>query len=648
MRLNRYAFTALFTFALSINVACGHNNNTYAQQPQDSPKQSLTAYDPYVVVKEALENLDEMAQSGRSFNIQDERWLKPLRQTLGVDYIEVPDLDNLPQTKRIACRLSLNSLTKDSVPTLRSTLRTMLAASTLDPHIFKGEDYTLQVFNTTIYRHLKNDYSSQDLVKIMNMLAATPTFQIKSDPHSGLVPTTGMPEGENFEMAARQWVTDTVQAGNIQRTVDNEGWWKAVETLAKFYTTDHEQAAFDKAINTPDTYRLGVPEEGVAHIFFPKTLERDPGWFNNKRLESHALALSALASKLNDHGCDKVSPELLLAIANLTSYLVAIDYASAPSAGCWEETPFPGGLTWDTQAANSALSYILELIKEPKIKEKLAAQKHGTIFLHPEKIEEALARGQKRVRETYLAESPGHREIDSSLAFMSEDPSAVLDDDPLQNVRKHIESLQLLEKHLVRDFGILRYAPFKLTLKDGSTVTSPDSYLNLNYNIACDKDGHVNLAWHDLLKTFGSKDASEPSIFAARASLSSPDCEAQWFMVSDLARAYTTQIEYLCDLQESPTPEAQELLKICLAGANRNLNRSLARITPEEGMIKANGEEVEGWAVPEAWQCVSTVDGKKAYLPGLNSPLTWAKASLYAACVQHQRNLARLEQLGLL
>ncbi|MBQ7529816.1 hypothetical protein IJT10_07980 [bacterium] len=648
MRLNKYIFTSLFALSLSINVACGHNGNTYAEQSKHGQEQSQVIYDPYAVVEDALKNLDEMAQSGRPFNIQDEKWLKPLRQVLGVDYIEVPDLDNLPKTKRVACRLSLNSLTKDSVPTLRSTLRAMQAASTLKPHIFKGQDYTLQVFNTTIYNHLKSDYSSQDLVKIMNMLAATPTFQITSDPKTGLVPTTGMPEDENFEMAARQWVTDTVNAGQIQYTSDNKGWWKAVETLAKFYSTDHEQAAFDKAIKDPDSYRLGGPEEGVAHIFFPKTLERDPSWFNNKRLESHALALSALANKLSNHSYANPSKELLNSIANLTSYLVAIDYSNAPSAGCWEETPFPGGLTWDTQAANSALSYVLELIKDPKIQEKLSVQKHGEIFLHPEKIEQAIERGKKRVADNYLAESPGNREIDSSLAFMSEDPDAVLDEDPLQNVRKHIESLQLLEKHLVRDFGILRYAPFKLTLKDGSTVTSPDSYLNLNYNIACDKDGHVNLAWHDLLKAFGSKDASEPSIFAARASLSSPNCEAQWFMVSDLARAYTTQIEYLCDLQESPTPEAQELIKICLAGANRNLNRALARITPEEGMIKANGEKVAGWAVPEAWQCVSTIDGQKAYLPGLNSPLTWAKASLYAACVQHQKTLVRLEKLGML
>ena len=48
--------------------------------------------------------------------------------------------------------------------------------------------------------------------------------------------------------------------------------------------------------------------------------------------------------------------------------------------------------------------------------------------------------------------------------------------------------------------------------------------------------------------------------------------------------------------------------------------------------------------MPEAWQSVSTLDGGCAYLPGVNTPLTWAAGSLQGASKQYMELLRAMEQ----
>ena len=638
-----------------------------------APQADFSAAEVSQFVDESIAKLQKMQQEGRNFQISDAAWIDKLSKMLGTDSIEVPDLDNLPQKHIVDCRLTWEKLakTENSVSVLLNTLVTMRAATNLAYQTFQGPDYQVPVYNAAIFKLMQSQYTSTSLLKLRDLALRNHVFRINLNEKNGLITTSDIPEGENPEMASRAWVTDTIHAGLLETEVSPKAWTEALNTLAKFYTGPVEQKAFDKAIADPKSYREGGPVEGVAHIFYPTTLERDKNWFNNKRLESHGLALRAFMAALRDgylkhwdRGIDNPSPQFLQAVVNLTAYFVSIDYSSAPSAGNWEEVPFPGGLTWDTQAINDALDEVLDIMYNPaynsnrgiaKLRKALRCQKHGDIFSRRQDIEEAFKRGRERVRQTYYAESPGNREKDISLALLSS-TQVQLDENYLVSVRKHIDNLKMLEESLVREHGALRYAPFYLTLKDGSKALSPDSYLNLNYNIACDPQGHVNLAWHDILQEFGSKDASEASVFMARSQLTAPNCEAQWFLVSDLARSYAEQAQSIYERavkrvkpKQKPqlTAEESKLVSECLAGANRNINRAYARITPETETVKANGAPAPAWSVPEAWQCVSTLPphSQKAYLPGVNTPLTWAEASLWMATNHYAAVLTRLEAL---
>jgi len=335
-----------------------------------------------------------------------------------------------------------------------------------------------------------------------------------------------------------------------------------------------------------------------------------------------------------------------------------LDYPSAPSAGNWEETPFPGGLTWDTEAIRSGLAAVRDFMANPaydsnpevvRVRRRLRQQPHGAILGRPSELDQWIEAGSRRVRRTFLAESPGHREMDSSLVFLASS-SGTLADDPQLDIALNLELLGTLERALVREDGMIRYAPFTLTLKDGTEVRSPDSYLTMNYHIAVDREGRINLEWKRTLDEFGSKDASDPAVFAARASLSTPDREAEWFMVSDLARGYVRQAMKVLDGLGGRAPERDEqaLLERAWAGATRNLNRAYARVTGAPGGLKSNGVPAPDCAVPEAWQHVSRLPSGSARVPGANTPLAWAQVSLWGASGEYLAALARLEAAGLL
>ena len=72
------------------------------------------------------------------------------------------------------------------------------------------------------------------------------------------------------------------------------------------------------------------------------------------------------------------------------------------------------------------------------------------------------------------------------------------------------------------------------------------------------------------------------------------------------------------------------------------LNRAFARITQADS-TKANGELAPAWKVPEAVEYVSGLDGQLHAVPGADTPLTWAAASLFGAARQYLAQLERLE-----
>lgn len=616
--------------------------------------------------------LRQAAAEKRALTEADESWLQVLRRYWGRDSIVVPDLEKLPATRQVNCRLSVDYINAHpgALDTLAAAWNAMEAATKeLDnPLIFKGNGYSARVHNSEIYPLLRQEYDRNSFEKLYGLVQAHGAFDLAINPQTGLVTTSDIAGQENAEMALRQWVTDTVRTGDLQRQVNPKSWPKALHTLAKFYTSETEQKSFDQCISKPQAYRQGGLEVGVAHIFYPNTLQRDPNWFNNKRLESHGLALLALCKGLEDcadhdpWAVYKVDNAYVQAIANLAAYFISIDYASAPSSGNWEETPFPGGLTWDSLIICSALKHLDRLLFDPyftrchevvRMRNKLHQAKYGTIVSDRKKLAAAIAAGEKRVRQSYKAESPGIREMDASLAFMSA-TDIKLSDDNLESVAKYLDQLDMLEKKLVREDGMLRYTPFNMKLKNGKIMQSPDSYLTLNYNIACDPQGKLNLEWKGILDSFGSKDCSEPLVFAARAGLATPNREAEWFMVSDLARGYANQA--FCVLRNVAerrkwSPEVIKvshlndrelaLFKRAMQGTTRNINRAYARITDSQPSVKANGQMAGAWKVPEAWQSVSTLDGRVAYLPGTNTPLTWAAVSLWGVSQDYLELLRR-------
>ncbi|MDO5296631.1 MAG: hypothetical protein Q4F00_08370 [bacterium] len=668
---------------LGIALALSLSTSVYAQETLDKSenskdeanfmsvsRQTVTASGEAALVGNSLR---EAAASGRKLSAADEKWLEVLRSHWGRDNISVPDLDRLPAQRQVNCRLTAEYINAHpgALQSLLQAWEAMEAATNLELQIFHGDGYTLPCCNPEIRALLKQSYTLAEFENLYLLALSHGTFDMKVNPENGLVITSDISGEENREMACRQWVTDTVRTGEIERVVAPEGWKRVLQTLAKFYTSPVEQQAFDSCIANPKQYREGGLAEGVAHIFYPQNLQRDPSWFNNKRLESHGLALQALCQGLKGWAANEawgaVQPDdaYVQAIANLAAYFISIDYATAPSAGNWEETPFPGGLTWDAQAIKAGLQELNDLLYDRhyddcncvvSFRERLRSSRHGQIAADRTKLAQAIASGEKRVRSSYMAESPGHREVDASLSFLAGTDSR-LDDNGLASVGKYLKQLEMLETKLVREHGMLRYAPFYTQLKDGSKVLSPDSYLNFNYNIASDPQGKLNLEWKGVLDSFGSKDCSEPLVFAARASLATDNREAQWFMVSDVARGYANQ--GLQVLKEAAvrlgrpdghvkiaelTAAERELFQRALQGATRNINRAYARITDTKPMVKANGLKAAAWAVPEAWQSVSTLDGGCAYLPGVNTPLTWAAVSLQGASKTYMELLQAAER----
>ena len=339
----------------------------------------------------------------------------------------------------------------------------------------------------------------------------------------------------------------------------------------------------------------------------------------------------------------------------LTKYFKAIDYPSAPSAGNWEEIPLKGGLTSDTEAIRSAYCAYKDLMFNPKYDGNTEIQKVRSRIneydpVNEEDTEELIKKGEQRVRKTYLEEAPGVRPHDASLSFITTS-DIKLADNVVDDVKKHMQILESLEKHLVRENGIIRYAPFKFALKDGSFVKSPDSYLNLNYFTAVDKNGKINLEWKKILDKFASKDCSEPELFFARSKLSTPDMEAQWFMVSEISTGYGMQIEKLLNNARKENRKLNstevKLVKKLRKKQTEYLNRALSRISAEHPdtvhQSKANGLSMSPVTVSEAHQYVTDVNGKPKMMQGTNTPLAWALASLYKAL---QKEYAVIKKLN--
>lgn len=588
-----------------------------------------------------------------------------------------------------------------AVQAANSAAATDISAATPSAHNRSGAPETTEslaqsqqvvIHNRAIADKLSQTYNSKTFGELFELCRRKGVFALKINERNGLV-TTAEAE-ENWDMSGRQWVTDTVRCGDIERELSPHAWRRAMLTLCDFYNGAREVEAIEKSVADPNYYRQGGLLDGVAHIFIPHTLDRDETWFNNKRLESHGLALKAIcdtvlhgaagkswgfdADEIAEHGA-KIGRTLVL----LASYLKAINTNvapesareaspenhgepridfGAPSAGPWEEIPFPEGLTWDTEAIRSGFESLHNLLNNPRWEanatitsmRKEIRKHHLASWLASESpvLETLLrlARGKiidRLFGQTLPVENP-HRPIDCSLAFITTSTIA-LADDIVEDVQLHIRLLQVLEEKLVRAHGIVRYAPFDLPVGDNKVEAVFDSYLADNYWILPALRSQLNNLGQGQLRDWGSSDCSSHEDYVSRVRLAREETEAQWCFVSVMAEGYLRQVEKLFTFKEAKAN--RDLVELAVSKASEFLNRSFARITAP-GMIKANGRDCPAWAIPEAYEMVSPGFDSWAKeatnltaLPGANTPLAWGQASLFSACRLFERLLPEIEEL---
>jgi hypothetical protein len=654
----------------------------------------------YMQITEALSQLEEVARGGRPLSLSDQNWLSHLgksltRETLPialdgqtVDLLKVENLLNWQKTTGAESNEALLKLLQK----FKTSLRAMLCASTHEPAYLDEDSHKIPVHNLEVASYLKASYTSESFAALFDFCQARQVFALSVNEQNGLVRTAEAEE--NWDMSGRQWVTDTVRCGDMERSLKPLAWRRAMLTLCRFYGQSEEVEAITKSIAKPEFYRSGGLLDGVAHIFLPETLKRDTTWFNNKRLESHGLALKAIcdtviaAANGEDYGFSEKeiadnSELIATTIVMVASYLKAINTNeagefdfNAPSAGPWEEIPFPLGLTWDTEAIRSGFESLQTLMaltsaKADAILSNISQNKYAE-WLYSQGQRNTLAELIKAARTKILErlfsaplpiENP-HRPSDCSLAFIATS-TIKMHDHPIEDVRLQYRLLSAIEQLLVRDHGIVRYAPFNLPLASGHSEQVFDSYLADNYWLLPELRAAIS-GHSSHLKDYGSSDCSTNDDYLARVRQARPGSEAQWCFVSVLAEGYCRQVEKLLNMKGSAQGNLNEqevagLIAQGQAQATRFINRSYARITPGNDSTndskkaqhyKANGMPCPGYAIPEAYEMVSPLNlsgatklpsGQTA-VAGANTPLAWGQASLHSASTLYLKNLRELEQ----
>lgn len=637
------------------------------------PEKSLLSVSQ--AIANAIDYLEPIVNGTRRLSPKDQDWMNDLKRTLGVESLVNAQEEGKENTHTDLLDFNQMDQAKEQqklFSPLLDALKIIDASTKYSVTRLKHGTVELSVHNPKIAELLKERYDSKDFQKLRETAEANGAFTVSINRQTGLVTTSDAPE--NWGMSARQWVTDTVRCGEIEREQDPKSFQKALIMLARFYCQPKEKEAFEASIKDPDYFRKGDATQGVAHIFLPETLDRDDKWFNNKRLESTGLALKALCDLAKAPYDSTIAQQdlsfVIEAIAYLAAYLKAINTDpqtgnfdfDAPSAGPWEELPFAGGLTWDIEAMRAGFESLLDLLYDPAFegscagkRTRLKSFKHSKWLDDKKVIEELMEAARKKIIARLTAgkhpvEHP-RRPVDSSLAFISAS-SVQLADDLDDDVQKHFDVLEFVEKELVRENGIIRYAPFEVKTESSKTMMAPDSYLGTNYWIF--ENLKRVLAGRKQEKPgerhFGSTDCSSEDELAKRAEFSRPNQEAQWFMVSVISEGYSNQVSRLLKAGEI-TERRQQLIAHGHKKATEFINRSYARITaagPQQNQyLKANGRPCPQFKVPEAYEFVSRKDdfAKTVALPGAHTPLAWAASSLYCATRRFEENLQNIEKL---
>lgn len=555
----------------------------------------------------------------------------------------------------------------------------------------------LKIFNKKVAENMQKNYDKDSLQQMKKLLTDNGVFKIETETKSGLPKTSGVSEEENWEMGARVWITDSMHIANdYMRYNDGKTLKTTLKTFANFYADDKQKKIFDDIHKSSKYKDLAGNEHneyyepknyneakhninGIAHVLIARRgkCEPDKEWFNNKRLESHGLALQTFSKMITtglrtdnkkDYGyqsAQDVPKEVTKSMAYLVRYFDDIDYPNARTAGNWEEVPFAGGTALDTATIVKALSTFSDLMFNENYNQNEQIQQVRKNINNEMKnigfqcdqptIQKMIDNGYKRISQAFqdnkFEEHPS-RPYDATSLFITNMNGIKLAETPLEDIQKKMLILSQLENNLVGDYGVMRY-------KD-------DSYLNTNYNIAQTPKAEISFTWKEKLSEFGSKDASTKEAQAEREQLvKNSNHEAQWAFQSQMSVGYVKLLNELNsavkDGSVSLNDETINLAKNLKEMADLNLNRSLARITDEDPsashQIKANGEASPAWAVPEAYQAVTSINPESKevetkYTVGINTPLSWGQCGLYKAFYSYEKVLEHLtpelsEKIGL-
>lgn len=646
--------------------------------------------------QESLNLVSDLIKQGKkldSGNSTHTKNIADLGKVLGGKPQNVLDINNPGNYIEVKNGLDINNLNKDgNLEVLKRTLEVMLSATENNPEVKNMGTYELHVNNPKLSPLIKLTYDAESFGKLFNTLDKNGVFNIQTHPVLGTPKTSGVTEGEDFEMGARYWITDSCHNVELMKDQDPNAVPKAIKTIARFYKENENaiQRFVDQPIlenkNNPNhpinMVKAGNLEDakllGVPHIFIPIEDENSKDGimlkldetFNRWRQESHGNALKSIVNAIREGviehkntglKSEDINKDVIDTIGNLVSYFKSIDYPNAPSGGNWEEEPFVQGLTYDTAVIADALKTTKQLMSDLKnssnpeckeLRDKLINSKNGKILGNEQELNSLIKIGEDRVKRTFLEEAPAaagvdSRKYDASQAFTVR--IAKFDEDPIKDAQKKFEVLEGIEKNLVGDFGIARYNEKKKYVGSQPEIAG-DSYLGPDYDTAVDKDGKLNLGYFDIKSQFGSKDCSTATLFNAREKIcgGSKEQTAQWFFDPVMASAYDKIKE---DLLKAGVSEDDALVKKASEERIKYLNRGIARVTgaraDETEYLKSNGHLSHEWSVPEAYQAVTSLENdeetgnkKTKFVVGRNSPLTWAEKELYIACKDYQKSLA--------
>jgi hypothetical protein len=531
-------------------------------------------------------------------------------------------------------------------------------------------------------------FSYSDLADLRQTLHQLGTFNVITNALTGLIQTS---DTTNAAMR-RQWFTDSVMAGYMQRELDPLNWTKSLLVNAAALCTHGVREAVTKTEADPDWYRNGGLMNGVYHIYLPESvgfgpddlpivdnIQKSADWFNQKRLESQALMLIALSEMILE-SCkdspaqwaisfdDLTGPKgrLLISAATLMArFLIAANSKhgkpifETPSASSWEEAPFKEGMSSDAAFTVLGLERLYELLYAHPVNARMRLIR-SFISSQPESIpypplesviRRWIAAGRRfidnRISSPLAAgltplQTPS-RPADTALTLLAASDYDFYPGEPKRNAEVRLGLIRFCNATLLGPYGMRRYNEFVL-----ENQRLHDSYLNVNYHLSAEVRATLLSLASDASssRNFGSSDASDLESLLDRQRTSRPEWAAQWTIgiTASLQALAKAKLEIL--LGESDERQPSVLLQLVDEELQRAINRSIASIPGKlstQPALRADGNLVAPYQVIEAFEYVLFGKEHGTFIPGAHT-LPWSTAQLYDGLQRAQQAEAQMLQ----